>query len=66
MANSKCKKKQSKPLSSYERELKLKNTFDRKVRKLEKQVRNNPNDMIAAYNLAVFRKDGIKGKGWAG
>lgn len=66
MANSKCKKKQRKPLSSYEQEVKRKNTFDRKMRKLEKQVRNNPNDEIAAYNLAVFRKDGINGKGWAG
>lgn len=61
----KCKKK-ARNLSAYEKELKVNRTFQNKLRKLEKQVAANPNDHIAAYNLAVFRKDGIKAKGYSG
>lgn len=66
MANSKCKKKQRKPLSSFEKEMARNHTFQNKLRKLEKQVRENPNDQIAIYNLAMFRAEGRNAKGFAG
>lgn len=61
----KCKKK-VRNLSAYEKAQKAHRTYRNKLAKLERQVRNNPNDHIAAYNLAVFRADGMKAKGYSG
>jgi len=65
MANTKCKKKQV-ILSAYDLELKKNRTYRNKLAKMERQVRKNPGDYVAVYNLAVFRAEGMKAKGYSG
>ena len=58
----KCKKKQTtKNLAAAERQ-----TYVNKLRKLERQVKRFPNDHVAAHNLAVFKAEGVKAKGFGG
>ncbi len=57
-----CKKKSS----TKNLAVAVANTFANKLAKLERQVRKNPSDHVAAYNLAIFKSEGSKGKGYAG
>jgi hypothetical protein len=65
MANSKCKKK-ARNLSAYDKAQKEHRTYRNKLARMERQVRNNPGDHVAIHNLAMFRAEGMKAKGFAG
>lgn len=62
---SKCKKKSS-VMTPAQRTVAENKTYRNKIAKLERQVRNNPEDHVAAYNLAIFKAEGVKAKGFAG
>ena len=58
----KCKKKST----SKNLDLAMRRTYDNKVAKLERQVKKNPGDFVAVHNLAVYRAEGLKARGFGG